>query len=1002
MSKISEKLAVEKPVTGWLKLIGWEYKTNEDLQTYKRPLSNPILEQVLVSKIMEINSIGEEDAKKAYDILVQNLNNPSPIDGNERFLERLIEGTTLTINKEDKDIYYIDFENIWSNSFWVTRQYWVQGYKIVKTDIVCLVNGIPLIPIEAKTSAKKGTNWLEGVRQFSTYSIRAVKLFQTHLFGVACNGHLTKYGIPGSSAAYFFEWKDAAIDISAPNPIVDKPTDTIKFKEEDGQYFLDIPHYEQMKFGIVGLMQPARVLDILQNYIVFERTDDSGIVKKVARYQQLRAANKIVKRVVDEDLKTGIIWHTQGSGKSLTMLYTAYKLRNHDKLKDPTVYIVIDRKDLVDQLSGTFEDCDFPNTTKPTSISQLRAKIKDKPSEVIISTVQKFDSLGDEVDDRDNIIVLIDEAHRTQYGDFHSELMRVLPNARRFAFTGTPILKTTQTFRDYLDRYKIKEAIEDGATKPVHYTFGPQKWHLDKDKIKEGWDNITAELTEDQTNIVARQVQAWKVFLKHPDRIKALSEDIAKDFRESVEPNGFKAQIVACDKEACVLYYNELIKYFDPSEISIVFSQGNYDDEYRYNLYKDHYLAEGDLKKLIKKFKRRITEEEKRNGNNLKVFIVCNMLLTGFDAPIEQTMYLDSPLKDHNLLQAIARTNRPYEIKEIGIKKEFGRIVDYVGVFKNYNEALNYDPEDIGTFEEVDKLFENFPPAIESAMSFFSDIELEDSYECSRAIVQRLSTIDQNKFKQAVMDVVNLYEAISPYPDLLQYRDQYLWLLTIYEIYLEEFVRQSFDAEFYAAKTRKLIQENSKMLNFKRDLPEITIDENYLENLERLNLEPSDKAEKIIRDIETIIKLNENESPIYQEFQDRLENLINEKDNQAKEISDLLVDLSELFSEVNTASELPKKMGFDDKAAFDVFTLLKNKLTDADKELLKDFSKGLSDNIKKSIYSGWQNNDAELYRMKTAIKVFSQFDEYDSLPVSDNDELLDELLNIFVKNYAIN
>lgn len=359
-------------------------------------------------------------------------------------------------------------------------------------------------------------------------------------------------------------------------------------------------------------------------------------------------------------------------------------------MNDPTVYIIVDRKDLKEQMGGTFDDCVFPSTSLPPNITQLKAKIRNRPAEVIITTVQKFRDMGDLQDDRSNVIVLIDEAHRTEYGVHQIELQKVLPNAKRFAFSGTPIDKTIRDFgiregrnilEYYLDKYSIDDAIKDGATVKVRYTYGPQEHFLDKEELKEGWEEITADLTEDERALVQRRVQPWKTFMKHPDRVSVLAKDIADDFRNVVEPQGYKAQVVACDKEACVLYYDELMKYFDESEIAIILSTGNYDDAEHYELYSPHYLIDGDRKRLIKQFRRRITEEEIENGNNLKIFIVCNMLLTGFDARIEQTMYLDSPLRDHNLLQAIARTNRPYDDPVTGLSKEFGRIVDYVGVF---------------------------------------------------------------------------------------------------------------------------------------------------------------------------------------------------------------------------------------------------------------------------------------------------------------------------------
>lgn len=1011
MPQISELNGVEKPVCEWLSKMGWKYKCNEDLQKYNRPFSNPIIEPILLEKIQRINGIGETEAHTVLETLTHHLNNPDAIDGNEKFLSKLVNGVTVTINGQDRDCHFIDFEHIWENDFTVTRQYWVQGYKMVKTDIVLLVNGIPVVPIEAKQRARQGTNWMEGVKQFSTYAMRSSKLFISHVFGVACNGRITKYGIPGASASYFAEWKDTTIDTQFENPILEPGNDLCGSKEVEGRLHLDIDSIERMKLGIVGLLQPSRVLDILKNFIVFERTEESGILKKVARYHQLRAANKIVDRVANTDLKQGIIWHTQGSGKSLTMLFTAYKLRHTPELNDPTVYIVVDRKDLKEQIGGTFDSCEFPNASTVLSINELKSKIDTKPAGVFITTIQKFRELGDRKDERENVILLIDEAHRTQYGDFQIELQSVLPNARRFAFTGTPIPKTHREFgiregkevvEYYLDKYGIMDAIEDKATVKIRYTFGPQEWFLDKEKLKAGWDEITADLTEDEKKLVQRRAQPWKSFLKHPDRIAPLAKDIAEDFKNVLDPLGFKAQVVACDKEACVLYFDELLKYFDHSEIQIVFSKGSYESAEKTAMFEEHYMEEGELRKTIKKFKRRLTEEEIKNGNNLKILIVCNMLLTGFDAPIEQTMYLDSPLRDHNLLQAIARTNRPYDDTLTKISKEFGRIVDYIGIFKNYNEALNYDPADIGEFEDVDSLVDEFPNVLDKAFEPFKHINLTDSYECSIEIVRVLTTLDQAKFESSYKEVVQIYEAVSPHPKLREHRLRYLWLNEIYEIYMEEFKRLDFDAELYAAKTRKLIQESSRLLNFKGHLPEITVDEKYIENLNRSKLDPSDKAEKIIRDIETVIRRNELDSPIYVDFQNRLEELMRQKEAHSKGIEVLLKELEGLYCELDDVASLPHRMGFEDRGSFDVFTEIKNKKgADLDTDLSRDFAKAVADRIKSKIYIGWQESEREKKRMQTEVELIALSEEYESLDISDDDEMMERIMNRIVQHYSL-
>lgn len=1019
MGNLSELKGVEKPVTEWLSKMGWNFRSNDDLKSYNRPFSNPVIESILVEKTALINRIPERVARQAVEQLLQHLNNPSPILGNEVFLEKLAGHVTLSVEKDDIDVHFIDFENIWNNDFIVTNQYWVQGFKLVKTDIVLLVNGIPLVPIEVKQRARKGTNWLEGVVQFSTYEQRADKLFMCHAFGVACNGRIAKYGIPGASSSYFNEWKSTVLETAQQNPILDPQNDLCRTycDPKDGLWNFDVERLpnrevlERMKLGIIGLLQPARVLDILKNFMVFERSEGK-ITKKVARYQQLRAANKIADRVISTDLRQGVIWHTQGSGKSLTMLFTAYKLLLSKELKDPTIYIVVDRKDLREQIGGTFDDCIFPNSRSVNSIGDLKHIIRNAPAGVFITTIQKFRELGNIEDKRDNIIILIDEAHRTEFGDFQIELKNVLPNAKRFAFTGTPIPKVHQEFgikkesgeyEHYLDKYGIQDSIDDGATVPIRYTFGPQEWFLDKEKLKQGYEEITADLEEDEKRLVEKRVQPWKVFLKHPDRVVTLAKDIAADFRETVEPQGYKAQVVACDKEACVLYYNELLKYFDPSEITIIFSTGAYDDVERYQLFVDHYKEDGERKKLIRQFKRRITQEEQRLGNNLKILIVCNMLLTGFDAPVEQTMYLDSPIRDHNLLQAVARTNRPYDDNISKLSKEFGRIVDYIGIFQNYKEALNYDPEDIGEFEDVDSLVETFPKVLENAFEPFSEIVLEDSYECAMEIVRKLTQIDHGKFENSFREVVQLWEATSPHAKLRAYRVKYQWLNEIYEIYLEEFKRVDFDAEIYAAKTRKLIQESSRLINFKGHLPVIKIDSDYLNKLKEIKLSPSDKAEKIIRDIETVIRRNELNSAIYVEFQNRLDELIKRKQNESLALEEIIKRLSELYAELDDVASLPQRMGFTDKGTFEIFTLIKNASDgNFNEELTRDFVRELLETkINKKIYIGWQDVPREIERLQVDIELFAASDKYEVLKIDEQAELMERIMNAIVQNYSL-
>src|SRR5574344_2104273 len=316
MAGFSEIPAVEVPMSKWISDLGWTYKDNENLKRFKRPLANPIIDEILLDKMVAINNISKDDAKKVLPILTQNFKNPNSLEANELFLERVVKGVNIKIGDEHKTIKIIDFQNPWKNDFIVTRQYWVQGFELVKPDIALLINGIPFICIEAKQRAKSNSNYFKGIQDLSLYESKVPKLFICNFFGIAANGKFSKYGVLGASASYFFEWKDLSIETPEQSPLLlNKVVDSVRNSETE-LLDMDIPPYEQMRRSICGLLQPERILDLLQNFMVFERSNEGGLIKKVARYQQYRAANKIIKRAVDGEYKQGGIWHTQVSGKS--------------------------------------------------------------------------------------------------------------------------------------------------------------------------------------------------------------------------------------------------------------------------------------------------------------------------------------------------------------------------------------------------------------------------------------------------------------------------------------------------------------------------------------------------------------------------------------------------------------------------------------------------------------------------------------------------------------
>jgi hypothetical protein len=419
---------------------------------------------------------------------------------------------------------------------------------------------------------------------------------------------------------------------------------------------------------------------------------------QVARYQQFESVNEIVDRTVSligkpvtpQD-RTGLIWHTQGSGKSLTMIFAGQKLRRHPKLDNPNVLIVVDRRDLKTQLSDDFDACDYPNVEKALGVEDLKRKLRTGWRGTLVTTIQSFQNMDNLAPlANDNVISLVDEAHRTQKGDgsdSYAMTMRVkLANGFRFGFAGTPIDKTMQnTHRDfgpmrdgiqerYLSYYGIRRAIKDGATLEVHYFRDPVRMQVDEQPLSIGFEEICAEMElEDEAakDFVQRQRSQWKELARHPDRVEIVVEKVLNHFLEHPDPNGFKAQIVAVDRKACVLYKDALdtklkARGHPPewSDVIISAAQNSEPDIERFEYPKN---KQDDL---IEYFKLTPAEwaawNRERSGDDqskwrppLKIFIVCDRLLTGFDAPVEQVMYLDKPLSDHNLLQAIARTNRP-------------------------------------------------------------------------------------------------------------------------------------------------------------------------------------------------------------------------------------------------------------------------------------------------------------------------------------------------------
>jgi len=932
----SELKNVEIPLVKTLhEKLEWDYISSADLDsirtTYDNPFIIPFLKEAIV-KINEHKGITEDHARQIIHKLHR-------IDDNEEFSKWLKGEKSFKPSPSEKaiTIQLIDTDNIENNRFTVSNQFTqsitrgvIEGEKHIRPDIVLFINGIPTTVIECKVVSTEGSTWYEGFKQLERYQKHSPDLFISNCFNVSTDGHILKYGATGSASKYYFEWKhDNGL-----------PADFDTSKSEFAKLELDQEYNPYIDRAVYGLFNHHTYLDLIHNFIVFE-TNDNETIKKIARYQQFRATNKIVNRVLAGNMKTGLVWHTQGSGKSLTMLFTAWKLRKHPILNNPTVLIVVDRKDLDTQISGTFVSAKLPNTTRANSIRDLRSKLKHDQREVIITTVFKFSELGNILVDRENVIVLVDEAHRSQEGLNAIEMRSVLKNAYFIGFTGTPIDRTDHnTHRNfglrpdgkierYLDLYNIRQAIEDGATVPVHYQLRNSKWHLDGADLDKIIGEEYSHLQDEVLDELKKKASSYSTFMLKPERLKSVAEDIADHFTKHVEPNKYKAQIVCFTRWACVKIKEHLDKLLG-SEISDIIYTGAQNDEDKMRKY--HYASE-EQKTIVRNFK--------NPDNPLKVLLVQSMLLTGFDAPVEQVMYLDRPLRDHNLLQAIARTNRPYLNKKCGI------IVDYCGVLKHLDKALNFNEEEIEScLIDFDELKNKLPDLINEFKNIFAGVDITNLWHC-------LKHIEKNKLESHVNQVYKelqlTFETIAPDPFVLEFHKDYKWATEIIVALRQLNANTAPNVQDYLAHTRELIQEHIDIGKINITAPVFVVDDNYLRRIDEL---PGDKEQREIlleKRLRSLLTVRLNNLPIYKTLMERLKNIVKQKDQETQDTLALLINLT---GDLNKAVKQEEAMGLS-KGEMAIRQLVSEKVVqygEADELVSK-----ITQCVAEQTFPGWQS-----------------------------------------------
>lgn len=830
----------------------WLFQTSSELE---RGINEVLVEKELKAALVRLNpeitanpDLADEVIYKLRAVLLA-VNQVGLVKANEEFFKWLTGDKTMPFGENNRHVpvRLIDFDDLTNNKYVITNQYRIRHRETKIPDIVMMINGIPIVVGETKTPIRTSVSWLDGAHEIhDVYEDSIPQLFVPNILSFATEGKKLYYGAIRCPLEFWAPWR----------------------LQNDDEALA-----KRLGLGEVGkelsdLLSPERLLDILQNFSLFSTDKKKRRIKIIPRFQQYEGANKIVERVKEGRIKKGLIWHFQGSGKSFLMVFAAQKLRRTPELKSPTVIILVDRTDLDTQISGTFNAADIANVETTDNIKELQTMLERDTRKIIVSMIFKFRDAKPNMNTRENIIVLVDEAHRTQEGDLGRQMRAALPNAFLFGLTGTPVNKADKnTFwafgskedkEGYMSRYTFQDSIRDDATLPLHFEPRLVDVHVDKENIDKAFKEFkeSAALTDEEADALNKKSAKMAAFLKSPERVSKIVADIALHFNEKVNPHGFKAMIVTPDRYACVQYKEELDNYF-PEEASKVIISTSANDKLEF---KQKWGID-------KSQQEKVVEEFNDAQSELKFIIVTAKLLTGFDAPILQTMYLDKSIKDHTLLQAICRTNRLFP------NKSFGRIVDYFGVFDDAAKALQFDEESVKTIiSNLSELKAKLPQAMRDTLSHFKHVDRKISgFEGLEAAQDAINTDDKkDAFAKDYKFLSKLWESLSPDRILDIYNEDYKWLSQVFES-----VKPASDNLgkllwfSLGAQTTKLIHENIHVGNV-HQLDEFVLDADVIEEI--FNNPDPKNAKKLEKILAKRFKKHAG-NPKFKKLSDRLEEL---------------------------------------------------------------------------------------------------------------------------------
>ena len=938
-----EANAVEEFILERMVDLGWNYVFGPELP---RTNSDVLLASILTEAMCTLNPEIAVDPSRADEVVyklravIQGVAGDGLVRANEELMAWVRGERTMPFgpNGEHATIRLVDFDEPSANVYTVSNQVTFTQGPQRRFDLVAFVNGIPLVAGEAKTPVRPAVSWVDGAAQVhDDYEVNVPSFFVPNVLSFASEGKTFRFGAIRMPIELWAPWRAGA-----------------------GTGGGELAGLEELDRAVSSLLRPAVVLDIAQNFTLFATDRQHRKIKLICRYQQYEATNQVVERVVEGRIRKGLIWHFQGSGKSLLMVFAANKLRLHPELGNPTVLIVVDRIDLDTQITATFNATDVPNTVTAQSREELQTLLANDSRKVIITTIHKFAEAGGVLNDRGNIVVLVDEAHRTQEGDLGREMRDSLPNACLFGLTGTPInQRDHNTFYafgavedagGYMSRYSFEESIRDKATLPLRFETRAVKLRIGREALDEEFAKLTEGLTEEDRAEVSRQAGKFALLVKAPARVAAVVEDIAQHYEERIAPEGFGAQVVTIDQEACVLYKKALDLILPPEVSEVVISVG-----------------QGAPQEWRDRFRRSKDEEERlldrfRDPSDpLKILIVTAKLLTGFDAPNLQCMYLDKPMRDHGLLQAICRTNRPAP------GKSYGLIVDYLGIFDDVAQALVFDEQSITTvISNLDELKAQLGPFMAACLTHFPGVDrAQIGWEGLLAAQQCLPDNERrDAFAADFSRLAIVWEAVSPDPVLSQYEEDYRWLAQVYESLKPPSGNGKLLWHALGAKTIELIHSNVTVQAVRDDLETLVLDADVIDELY-----DDPEAGKVQVEVKISIRLRRHgNDPKFVALSERLEHLRLQHEQGVLASIDFLKGLLSLAKDVVEAErEVPADEQEDrGRAALtELFESVKNPETPV---IVERVVTDIDEIVRQVRFPGWQQTAAGEREVQRALR----------------------------------